>query len=46
MLSDWVVISKEKGELSASFCKVDLRSDLVGEVPELQGIIVGDFAEA
>ena len=32
-------------ELSASICKVDLISDLVGEFPELQGIMGGYFAE-
>ena len=46
MLSDELLISKEKVELSASICKVDLVSDLVGEFPELQGIMGGYFAEA
>jgi glycyl-tRNA synthetase beta chain len=32
-------------ELSASICKVDLISDLVGEFPELQGIMGGYFSE-
>ena len=45
MLSDELLISKEKVELSASICKVDLLSDLVGEFPELQGIMGGYFAE-
>jgi glycyl-tRNA synthetase beta chain len=31
--------------LSASICKVDLISDIVGEFPELQGIMGGHFAE-
>jgi glycyl-tRNA synthetase beta chain len=44
MLSDELLISKEKVELSASICKVDLVSDLVGEFPELQGIMGGYFA--
>ena len=45
MLSDELLISKEKVELSASICKVDLVSKLVGEFPELQGIMGGYFAE-
>ena len=45
MLSDELLISKEKVELSASICKVDLVSGLVGEFPELQGIMGGYFAE-
>ncbi|MDA8937080.1 glycine--tRNA ligase subunit beta [Candidatus Pelagibacter sp.] len=45
MLSDELLISKEKVELSASICKVDLVSALVGEFPELQGIMGGYFAE-
>ena len=44
MISDHLLISKEKVELSASVCKVDLVSDLVGEFPELQGIMGGHFA--
>ena len=46
MLSDELLISKEKVELSSSICKVDLVSELVGEFPELQGIMGGYFAEA
>ena len=46
MLSDELLISKEKVELSATICKVDLVSELVGEFPELQGIMGGYFAEA
>ena len=46
MLSDELLISKEKVELSASVCKVDLVSELVGEFPELQGVMGGYFAEA
>ena len=45
MLSDELLISKEKVELSSSICKVDLISELVGEFPELQGIMGGYFAE-
>ena len=46
MISDELLISKDLVELSASICKVDLISDLVGEFPELQGIMGGHFAEA
>ncbi len=46
MLSDELLISKEKAELSASISKVDLLSELVGEFPELQGIMGGYFSEA
>jgi len=45
MISDELLISKEKVELTASICKVDLISDLVGEFPELQGIMGGYFSE-
>ena len=45
MISDELLISKNQVELSASICKVDLISDLVGEFPELQGIMGGYFAE-
>jgi len=45
MISDELLISKDQVELSASICKVDLISDLVGEFPELQGILGGYFAE-
>jgi len=46
MISDEFLISKEKVELSASICKVDLLSDIVGEFPELQGIMGGYFSES
>jgi len=45
IISDELFISKEKAELSSSISKVDLVSDLVGEFPELQGIMGGYFAE-
>jgi len=45
ILSDELLISKQKVELSASVSKVDLISELVGEFPELQGIMGGYFAE-
>ncbi len=44
-ISDHLLISKEKIEIACSICKVDLVSDLVGEFPELQGIMGGYFAE-
>ena len=46
LISDEMLISKEKVEIASSICKVDLMSDLVGEFPELQGIMGGYFAEA
>jgi len=45
IVSDELFISKEKAELSSSISKVDLVSDLVGEFPELQGVMGGYFAE-
>ncbi len=44
IVSDELLISKEKVELSASISKTDLTSDLVGEFPELQGVMGGYFA--
>ena len=44
IISDELLISKEKVELSVSICKTDLMSDLVGEFPELQGVMGGYFA--
>jgi glycyl-tRNA synthetase beta chain len=44
IISDELMISKEKVEISASICKVDLLSDLVGEFPELQGIMGSYYA--
>ena len=46
IISDELLISKEKVELSATICKVDLLSGLVGEFPELQGVMGGYFANA
>ncbi len=46
LISDEMLISKDKIEIASSICKVDLMSDLVGEFPELQGIMGGHFAEA
>ena len=45
LISDQLNYNKEKIEVSASICKVDLLSDLVGEYPELQGIMGGYFAK-
>jgi len=45
IISDELLISKEKVELSASICKTDLTSELVGEFPELQGIMGGYFSD-
>ncbi len=44
LISDELLISKEKVELSASICKTDLISQCVGEFPELQGIIGGHLS--
>ncbi len=46
LISDELLISKEKIEIASSICKVDLLSDLVSEFPELQGILGGYFAES
>ncbi len=46
LISDDLLISKEKIEIASSICKVDLLSDLVGEFPELQGILGSYFAES
>ncbi len=45
MISDELLISKEKVELLSSLCKTDLTSDLVGEFPELQGLMGGYFSK-
>ena len=45
MISDELVISKDKVEISSTICKVDLLSDIVRDFPELQGIMGGYFAE-
>ena len=38
--------NKEKIEIASSLCKTDLISDLVGEYPELQGVMGKYFALA
>jgi glycyl-tRNA synthetase beta chain len=45
-ISDQLYINKEKIEIAASITKSDLKSDLVGEYPELQGIMGKYFALA
>jgi len=44
LVSDQLNLSKEKIEIAASICKADLVSDLVGEYPELQGVMGKYFA--
>ena len=44
IISDQLNLSKEKIEIAASICKADLVSDLVGEYPELQGVMGKYFA--
>ncbi len=46
LISDELLISKEKIEIASTICKVDLLSDLVGEFPELQGVLGSYFAES
>ena len=46
LISDELLISKEKVELSASICKTDLMSESVREFPELQGIMGGHLSHA
>ena len=45
-ISDQLYINKEKIEIAASISKSDLKSDLVGEYPELQGVLGKYFALA
>ena len=44
IISNQLNLSKEKIEIAASICKADLVSDLVGEYPELQGVMGKYFA--
>ncbi len=46
LISDEMLISKEKIELLTSICKIDLISDIVNEFPELQGVMGGYFASS
>ena len=43
-ISDQLNLSKERIEIASSICKADLVSDLVGEYPELQGVMGKYFA--
>ena len=45
LISEQLNVSKEKVEIAASICKADLVSDLVGEYPELQGVMGKYFAK-
>jgi len=45
LVSEQLNLSKEKVEIAASICKADLVSDLVGEYPELQGVMGKYFAK-
>jgi len=44
-ISEQLYLNKEKVEIAASICKADLVSDLVGEYPELQGVMGKYFAK-
>ncbi len=44
LIAEQLNISKEKVEIASSICKTDLVSDLVGEYPELQGVMGKYFA--
>jgi glycyl-tRNA synthetase beta chain len=46
LISEQLNLSKEKVEIASSICKADLVSDLVGEYPELQGVMGKYFARA
>ena len=43
-ISDQLDLNKEKVEIAASVCKSDLVSGIVGEFPELQGVMGKYFA--
>ena len=45
LISEQLNLNKEKAEIAASICKSDLVSDLVGEYPELQGILGKYFSQ-
>jgi len=45
LISGQLNINKEKVEITSSICKADLISDLVGEYPELQGVMGKYFAK-
>ena len=45
LISEQLNLNNEKIEIASSICKADLVSDLVGEYPELQGIMGKYFAK-
>ena len=45
VISEQLYLNKEKTEIASSICKADLVSDLVGEFPELQGVMGKYFAK-
>ena len=45
LISEQLNLNKEKVEIASSICKADLVSDLVGEYPELQGVMGKYFAQ-
>jgi len=44
LIAEQLNLAKEKVEIASSICKADLVSDLVGEYPELQGVMGKYFA--
>ena len=44
LIADSINCKKDDAEIAASICKADLVSDLVGEYPELQGVLGKYFA--
>ena len=46
VIAEQLNLSKEKIEIASSICKADLVSDIVGEYPELQGVMGKYFAKA
>ena len=45
VIAEQLNLSKEKIEIASSICKADLVSDIVGEYPELQGVMGKYFAK-
>ena len=45
LISEQLNLNREKVEIASSICKADLVSDLVGEYPELQGVMGKYFAK-
>ena len=44
-ISNNLILNKERVEIAASICKADLVSDIVGEYPELQGVMGKYFSK-